>query len=166
MHDLIRDMGREIIRQVSPLELGKRSRLWFHEDVLEVLIQNTGNENIEGILLDLPKPQVVHWSEKFHQRILARNCKSLTSESSSILWSQAFKEVHRLQVRMPAKKFPVWFDHNNKGETLSFWFRQKFPIVAAAFSFRNLNQLENEILSQSSGVNLDIHVYIKFSKIE
>jgi hypothetical protein len=38
MHDMIRDMGREIVREKSPCsDLGKRSRLWFHEDVLNVL---------------------------------------------------------------------------------------------------------------------------------
>ena len=41
MHDLIQDMGREIVREVSPIEPGKRSRLWHHEDVFEVLTENT-----------------------------------------------------------------------------------------------------------------------------
>ncbi|KAI9085157.1 hypothetical protein K1719_032868 [Acacia pycnantha] len=37
MHDLLRDMGREIIREKSPNDFGKRSRLWFHKDVIDVL---------------------------------------------------------------------------------------------------------------------------------
>jgi len=37
MHDLIRDMGREVVREMSPKNPGKRSRLWFREDVLDVL---------------------------------------------------------------------------------------------------------------------------------
>jgi hypothetical protein len=37
MHDLIRDMGREVVHEMSPKDPGKRSRLWFHEDVLDVL---------------------------------------------------------------------------------------------------------------------------------
>jgi len=37
MHDLIRDMGREIVREMSPEDPGKRTRLWFHEDVFDVL---------------------------------------------------------------------------------------------------------------------------------
>lgn len=41
MHDLLRDMGREIIRERSPKELEGRSRLWFHEDVLDVLMKHT-----------------------------------------------------------------------------------------------------------------------------
>lgn len=37
MHNMIRDMGREIVRRQSLKVPGERSRLWFHEDVLEVL---------------------------------------------------------------------------------------------------------------------------------
>jgi len=41
MHDLIRDMGREIVRESSAKESGKRSRLWFHEDVHDILTTNS-----------------------------------------------------------------------------------------------------------------------------
>jgi hypothetical protein len=41
MHDLIRDMAREIVRKKSRSHLGKRSRLWFHEDVVNVLSKQT-----------------------------------------------------------------------------------------------------------------------------
>jgi len=41
MHDLLRDMGREIIREKSPEELEERCRLWFHDDVLHVLSEQT-----------------------------------------------------------------------------------------------------------------------------
>jgi len=41
MHDLLRDMGREIIREKSPREPEERSRLWFHEDVIDVLSEHT-----------------------------------------------------------------------------------------------------------------------------
>jgi len=40
MHDLLRDMGREIVRQSSAKNPGNRSRLWFHEDVHDVLTKN------------------------------------------------------------------------------------------------------------------------------
>ncbi|XP_027908546.1 TMV resistance protein N-like isoform X3 [Vigna unguiculata] len=53
MHQLLRDMGREIICESSRKDPGKRSRLWFHEDVLDVLTKNTGTETIEGLALKL-----------------------------------------------------------------------------------------------------------------
>lgn len=40
MHDLIQEMGWHIVRQESVNEPGKRSRLWFHEDVQRVLTEN------------------------------------------------------------------------------------------------------------------------------
>ncbi|KAG2667501.1 hypothetical protein I3760_15G118200 [Carya illinoinensis] len=53
MHDLLQDMGREIVRKESK-EPGARSRLWFHEDIRHVLEENTGTNNVEGIKADLP----------------------------------------------------------------------------------------------------------------
>ncbi|KAH1069171.1 hypothetical protein AAZX31_03G079700 [Glycine max] len=53
MHNLLREMGREIIREGSRKKLGKRSRLWFDEDVVEILTEKTGTEAIEGLALKL-----------------------------------------------------------------------------------------------------------------
>ena len=40
MHDLIQQMGKEVVWQESPKILGKRSRLWYYKDVLEVLTRS------------------------------------------------------------------------------------------------------------------------------
>ncbi|XP_068477437.1 disease resistance protein RUN1-like isoform X2 [Phaseolus vulgaris] len=53
MPSLLRDMGREIIRQSWPKEPGKRSRLWVQDDVKDVLKENTGTEAIQGLSLKL-----------------------------------------------------------------------------------------------------------------
>lgn len=53
MHDLIQDLGKDIARKDSP-DPGKRRRLWHHNDVLEVLTDDTGSDTIEGIMLDMP----------------------------------------------------------------------------------------------------------------
>ncbi|KAF5479001.1 hypothetical protein F2P56_005515 [Juglans regia] len=57
MHDLIRDMGREIVREESHKYPGKRSRLWFHNEVLSVLHKHTGSEAVEGLILN-PFPEL------------------------------------------------------------------------------------------------------------
>ncbi|WJX70665.1 hypothetical protein P8452_54745 [Trifolium repens] len=44
-------MGREIIREKSPEELEERCRLWFHEDVLPILSEQTGTKAIKGLAL-------------------------------------------------------------------------------------------------------------------
>ncbi|XP_065875759.1 disease resistance protein RPV1-like isoform X2 [Euphorbia lathyris] len=59
MHDLLREMAHGIVRQESIKELGKRSRLWSHGDVYQVLTKNLGTEKVEGIFLDTSKiPEV------------------------------------------------------------------------------------------------------------
>ncbi|XP_024162336.1 disease resistance protein RUN1 [Rosa chinensis] len=52
MHNLIRDMGRGIVRRESK-EPRNRSRLWHHKDSIEVLTENNGTEAIEGIVVNM-----------------------------------------------------------------------------------------------------------------
>ncbi|KAA8527897.1 hypothetical protein F0562_035234 [Nyssa sinensis] len=83
MHDLLRDMGREIIREESTKEPGKRSRLWFHEDVCDVLENQKGTETIQGVTLVLPTSNEVHLNTKafarMHKlRLLQIKCVHLT----------------------------------------------------------------------------------------
>ncbi|CAN6565040.1 unnamed protein product [Malus baccata var. baccata] len=52
MHDLLEELGKEIVRQQS-IEPGRRSRLWSYKDVHHVLTQNTATEAVESIILDL-----------------------------------------------------------------------------------------------------------------
>ncbi|KAJ9154663.1 hypothetical protein P3X46_027979 [Hevea brasiliensis] len=55
MHDLVQEMGRQIVREESLKEPGKRSRLWDYEDICHVLTKNTASEAIEAMLLDKSK---------------------------------------------------------------------------------------------------------------
>ncbi|XP_043687681.1 TMV resistance protein N-like [Telopea speciosissima] len=52
MHDLLRDLGRDIVRQESIKKPGERSRIWSQEEVLDVLIKQTGTSNCEGLTID------------------------------------------------------------------------------------------------------------------
>ncbi|KAG2663165.1 hypothetical protein I3760_16G014700 [Carya illinoinensis] len=52
MHDSLRKVGWEIVRNESPMEPGRRSRLWLCEDVLNVLKNNKGTNVVESIVLD------------------------------------------------------------------------------------------------------------------
>uniref|UniRef100_A0A2K1RA92 Uncharacterized protein n=1 Tax=Populus trichocarpa TaxID=3694 RepID=A0A2K1RA92_POPTR len=53
MHDLLRDMGREVVRESPPKEPGKRTRIWNQEDAWNVLQQQKGTEVVEGLKLDV-----------------------------------------------------------------------------------------------------------------
>ncbi|XP_040374074.1 disease resistance protein RPV1 isoform X2 [Rosa chinensis] len=55
MHDLVEQMGRDIVHELSPNDPGNRSRLWFHEDVYRVLTENIGTTNVIGIKVELPE---------------------------------------------------------------------------------------------------------------
>ncbi|XP_031263466.1 TMV resistance protein N-like [Pistacia vera] len=54
MHDLLQKMGEKIVKQESK-DPSKRSRLWRHDDIYDVLRRNTGSEAIECISLDISK---------------------------------------------------------------------------------------------------------------
>ncbi|KAG6628014.1 disease resistance protein RUN1-like isoform X2 [Carya illinoinensis] len=63
MHDLLRDMGREVVRQESPENPGARSRLFFYKDVREVLEDDTGRNKVEAIVIDFPEgDEIIHLS--------------------------------------------------------------------------------------------------------
>ncbi|KAI9080650.1 hypothetical protein K1719_037407 [Acacia pycnantha] len=70
MHDLIKGMGREIVRQESPFHPGKRSRLWLYEDVLQVLQHNMGTDKIEVIMLDnIAQGKELKWGRKAFKKM-------------------------------------------------------------------------------------------------
>ncbi|KAL5173150.1 TMV resistance protein N [Glycine soja] len=52
MHDLIEDMSKEIVRQESPKEPEKRSRLWLLEDIIQVLEDNKMFVNLRILNFD------------------------------------------------------------------------------------------------------------------
>ncbi|KAG4177320.1 hypothetical protein ERO13_A11G298300v2, partial [Gossypium hirsutum] len=55
MHNLIQTMGRQIVREKSIDEPGKRCRLWEERDVYHVLTKNTATEVIEGVIIDIKR---------------------------------------------------------------------------------------------------------------
>ncbi|KAL4637117.1 hypothetical protein ACB092_03G057500 [Castanea dentata] len=55
MHDLLQQMGREIVRQESQGNPGQRSRLWNYEEALDVLTEDMGSDKIRGIMLRSPE---------------------------------------------------------------------------------------------------------------
>ncbi|XP_039168187.1 disease resistance protein RUN1-like [Eucalyptus grandis] len=52
MHDQLRDLGREIVRQEGYEEPWKRSRLWIHKESLHALEKNKGTAKIKALRLN------------------------------------------------------------------------------------------------------------------
>ncbi|KAM7470185.1 hypothetical protein LguiA_008368 [Lonicera macranthoides] len=83
MHQLIQDMGREIIHQESQ-DAGERSRLWHHWDAFTVLKNETGTKTVEGLALDMRILEEAdsnakkHLYEEFcHNSIMLKHVSSL-----------------------------------------------------------------------------------------
>ncbi|KAK9902269.1 hypothetical protein M0R45_001777 [Rubus argutus] len=55
MHDLLRDMGREVVRAESYEDPEERSRLWCRKEVINVLTEESGTKKIEGLALNLQR---------------------------------------------------------------------------------------------------------------
>ncbi|XP_054814403.1 TMV resistance protein N-like [Prosopis cineraria] len=80
MHDLIQDMGTEIVHQESSNEPGKRSRLWFHEDIVHVLEDHTGTDEVSIIIQhNLSECMEVNWDGKAFKSM--KNLKVLIFEN-------------------------------------------------------------------------------------
>ncbi|XP_061988209.1 disease resistance protein RUN1-like [Rosa rugosa] len=62
MHDLLRDMGREVVREESPNRPERRSRLWRKEDVIDVLTDESGTEETEGLAINLQRSDNMSFS--------------------------------------------------------------------------------------------------------
>ncbi|MED6124984.1 hypothetical protein PIB30_064064 [Stylosanthes scabra] len=82
MHDLVQDMGKEIVRQESPQDPANRSRLWYYEDVLQVLTEGMGSDKIQGIMLDLPEKQEVQLSDQDFRKM--KNLRMLIIRNAEI----------------------------------------------------------------------------------
>nr|AHG28994.1 NBS-LRR protein [Cicer arietinum] len=69
MHDLLQEMGRNIVFQEYPNDPGKRSRLWSQKDIDQVLTKNKGTDKIQGIVLNLDQPYEAKWNIEAFSKI-------------------------------------------------------------------------------------------------
>ncbi|KAL3741388.1 hypothetical protein ACJRO7_016944 [Eucalyptus globulus] len=65
MHDQLRDLGREIVRQENPVNPGERSRIWIDKEVLDAIRTKEMKKNVQALDLYLgDKPMVAIKSEE------------------------------------------------------------------------------------------------------
>ncbi|XP_048442299.1 disease resistance protein RPV1-like [Pyrus x bretschneideri] len=81
MHDVIRDMGREIVRRES-YEPRNRSRLWRSKDSFEVLREKNGTQATEGLMLDM------------HELLTSNPINS----NENVLETNSFARMHKLKL--------------------------------------------------------------------
>ncbi|XP_030934368.1 TMV resistance protein N-like isoform X1 [Quercus lobata] len=105
MHDLLQDMGQEIVRRESPKEPGGRSRLWIYDDVIHVLKNDSGTEKVEGIMVNIPIQKVEHLSAEAFSKMKNLRLLKISSEKLSEVFingtMQLPKDLIRGKVQLP-----------------------------------------------------------------
>ncbi|KAG2667091.1 hypothetical protein I3760_15G095100 [Carya illinoinensis] len=146
MHDLLQDMGREIVREESPREPGERSRLWFHEDIRHVLEENTGTNQIEGIQIDLPKQDLICLSSDAFMKMKNLryfiNCNARFSEGPNYL-SNELRVLHWNEY--PSQSLP----YNFRGNKLIDFRMRDSLIKELGMGFQNFQNLTKMELTGS-----------------
>ncbi|KAL9296284.1 hypothetical protein ACSQ67_022180 [Phaseolus vulgaris] len=95
------------------------------------------------------------------QKVDAKYCYSLTSESSNILWSQVRREMKRLEVVMPKRVIPEWFDYVSEGGFPVFRARIKFPAVALALVFGEVDAKAKRETMPGRWKTVGMHLFVK-----
>nr|AHG28996.1 NBS-LRR protein [Cicer arietinum] len=62
IHNLLQEMGQEIVKQESPKNPGRRSRLYDPEEIYDLLKYNKGTEVVEAMVFDSYKVENLHLS--------------------------------------------------------------------------------------------------------
>ncbi|XVF30434.1 hypothetical protein REPUB_Repub16aG0057100 [Reevesia pubescens] len=118
MHQMVRDMGREIIRQESP-DLGKRSRLW-HRDALDVIREKNGSKTIMCLTLDLQglledksrrTTSSLHFAKNSKNPFLMSNEEDFETEAFAKMQRLKLLQLDYVKVKGDFKDFPkglIW----------------------------------------------------------
>ncbi|CAL2235953.1 unnamed protein product [Prunus armeniaca] len=114
MHDLLRDMGREIVYEESLNDPRNCSRLWHPEDVTDVLKNESGTEEIQGVTLNLIRSEKATFSTHAFTnmkklRLLKLNYVELTGEYKYLSRKLRWLCWHGF----PLKIIPNDFDQQN-----------------------------------------------------
>ncbi|CAJ2635022.1 unnamed protein product [Trifolium pratense] len=158
IHDLLRDMGRAIVGESSPKEPEKHSRLWFPDDVVEVLTKYTGTETIEGLILKSQRIDKFCFSTNSFKkmkklRLLQLDCVDLTGDFGYL--SKQLRWVN--WQRSTFNYIPNDFDLGN--------------LIVFELKYSNVEQVwkENKLLQKLKILNLSHSKHLKstpdFSKL-
>ncbi|XP_030523490.2 disease resistance protein L6-like [Rhodamnia argentea] len=67
MHDQLRDLGREIVYQESPIDPWKRRRLWIKEEILNIIRSKERKGKIQGLDLNGRHTQILLTNDEFER---------------------------------------------------------------------------------------------------
>ncbi|XP_062110768.1 uncharacterized protein LOC133822445 [Humulus lupulus] len=112
MHDLLQELGWDIVRQESPQQPGNRSRLWLQQDIFNVFGEKKGTQAVEGIFLCMPKTDQVLYlnSDPFSKMCYMRLLKMCNVNFSGCIIGSFPKELRLLEWHgYPLKSLPSSF---------------------------------------------------------
>ncbi|KAG6625154.1 hypothetical protein CIPAW_16G076500 [Carya illinoinensis] len=140
MHSLLQRMGWEIVRCEYPQQPGERSRLWRHDEILEVLRENSGTYRVQGIMLSTSSP---------HQE--------------EVLNPEAFSNMKKLRlIKICDVNFPRGLNSLSNGLRLMEW--HEYPLGSIPESFQPSNLVEL-IMHRSSFLQLPM-AFLNLNKLK
>ncbi|KAF3457218.1 hypothetical protein FNV43_RR01875 [Rhamnella rubrinervis] len=113
MHDLLEEMGKQIIQGEPRKVPGRRSRIWLEDDFYHVLNNETGTEEVEAIICrniqlqkistwrgfsNMKKVRLLHISDVYFRRDRCQEIEYLPNELRFLHWG-----------KFPLKSFPRSF---------------------------------------------------------
>ncbi|RDX98506.1 Disease resistance-like protein CSA1, partial [Mucuna pruriens] len=84
----------------------------------------------ELILDDCENLQEIRGISPNVEFLSATNCRSLTASCRRMLLKQELHEAGNKRFCLPGTRIPEWFEHCSRGQSISFWFRNKFPVIS------------------------------------
>ncbi|XP_056166627.1 disease resistance protein L6-like [Syzygium oleosum] len=67
IHDQLIDMGRQIVRQESPSDLGKRSRLWIAKEAIEIIRTERRKDKVQALEINVQDGFIEIANEEFER---------------------------------------------------------------------------------------------------
>uniref|UniRef100_A0A0R0HF10 Uncharacterized protein n=1 Tax=Glycine max TaxID=3847 RepID=A0A0R0HF10_SOYBN len=128
MHDLLKELGKTIVREKTPKEPRKWSRLWDYKDLQKVMIENKEAKNLEAIVIDIEKYQ-----EEFLQRTMTVDALS--------------KLIHLKLLMFKNVNFSGILNYLSNEMTYLYW--KNYPFMSLPSSFHP-DQLVELILPYSN----------------
>ncbi|EEF39695.1 conserved hypothetical protein [Ricinus communis] len=137
MHDLLQQMGRDIVLQEGVKNPEKRSRLWIPQDIYHVLTKDLGKSiSIESISLDMSKG-----------RDMELNCTAFErmNKLKFLKFYSPYYEQLQAEIDPPCKIFNISLSKNFSflPDELRYLYWHKYPLKSLPLSFcpDNLVQL-------------------------
>ncbi|CAN6699623.1 unnamed protein product [Malus baccata var. baccata] len=144
MHDLLREMARIIISERSPDQPRKWSRLWNHQEVTDVLTNNSGTGKIEGLALRLPYD---YGNTSFITKAFAKMKKLRLLLLSNVELKGEYKHLPKELIwlsweRCPLKSIPDEFFNQDKLVVLEMHWSKLVQVWEGSKSLHNLKTLD------------------------